>query len=837
MNKPDTSLEQQSAHSPGDASQPGGQPATTDAAMAVPEDAMIIVPVRNLVLFPGMMAPIAIGRERSIAAAQYAIKADRAVGIVLQRNPQTQTPEGTDLSAMGTVATILRYATTPGGTHHIICQGQERFRISAYLSGYPFLVARIERVVEPSGAGDREIEARFLQLRERAVEVLELLPEVPKEMVAAVHSVEAPATLADLVAGYLDIKPEEKQQLLEEVDLRRRLDQLLAVVSHRVEVMKISREIDQRTKASVSKREREFLLREQMKAIQKELGEDEGRNSAEIAELRQQITDAGMPEEVHKQAEKELKRLERMSDGSSEYSMVRSYLDWLVELPWKTPEPDVIDVAQARRILDEDHFGLDKVKQRIVEFLAVRKLNPTGHGPILCLVGPPGVGKTSLGQSIAKALGRKFVRVSLGGVHDEAEMRGHRRTYIGALPGNIIQALKKAGTRGCVMMLDEIDKLGTGVHGDPSAALLEVLDPEQNCTFRDNYLAVPYDLSQVLFIATANVLDPIPGPLRDRMEVLQLAGYTQEEKREIARKYLVARQLVDSGLKPEQFSITDAALSAIIRDYTREAGVRNLERQIGAVCRRVAVRIAEGRAEAAQVQETDLAEMLGPARFESEVALRAGMPGVATGLAWTPVGGDILFIEASRTPGSGRLILTGQLGDVMKESAQAALTLVKSRLSSLQLDASAFDKTDVHVHVPAGAIPKDGPSAGVAMFIALASLFLDRPVRDDVAMTGEISLRGLVLPVGGIKEKVLAALAAGIQRVMLPARNRKDLDEVAKPERESLEFVFLDDVEQALLGAIDVTGSEQVRQIPIPGLEVMPPADRARRADAATPHA
>jgi ATP-dependent Lon protease len=837
MNKPDTSLEQQSAHSPGDASQPGGQPATTDVAMAVPEDAMIIVPVRNLVLFPGMMAPIVIGRERSIAAAQYAIKADRAVGIVLQRNPQTQTPEGTDLSAMGTVATILRYVTTPGGTHHIICQGQERFRISAYLSGYPFLVARIERVVEPSGAGDREIEARFLQLRERAVEVLELLPEVPKEMVAAVHSVEAPATLADLVAGYLDIKPEEKQQLLEEVDLRRRLDQLLAVVSHRVEVMKISREIDQRTKASVSKREREFLLREQMKAIQKELGEDEGRNSAEIAELRQQITDAGMPEEVHKQAEKELKRLERMSDGSSEYSMVRSYLDWLVELPWKTPEPDVIDVAQARRILDEDHFGLDKVKQRIVEFLAVRKLNPTGHGPILCLVGPPGVGKTSLGQSIAKALGRKFVRVSLGGVHDEAEMRGHRRTYIGALPGNIIQALKKAGTRGCVMMLDEIDKLGTGVHGDPSAALLEVLDPEQNCTFRDNYLAVPYDLSQVLFIATANVLDPIPGPLRDRMEVLQLAGYTQEEKREIARKYLVARQSVDSGLKPEQFSITDAALSAIIRDYTREAGVRNLERQIGAVCRRVAVRIAEGRAEAAQVQETDLAEMLGPARFESEVALRAGMPGVATGLAWTPVGGDILFIEASRTPGSGRLILTGQLGDVMKESAQAALTLVKSRLSSLQLDASAFDKTDVHVHVPAGAIPKDGPSAGVAMFIALASLFLDRPVRNDVAMTGEISLRGLVLPVGGIKEKVLAALAAGIQRVMLPARNRKDLDEVAKPERESLEFVFLDDVEQALLGAIDVTGSEQVRQIPIPGLEVMPPADRARRADAATPHA
>lgn len=801
MNQPITLLERNAADTPPTTAQANG----SDTTLAVPDDALIIVPVRNLVLFPGMMVPIAIGRERSIAGAQYAIKADRPVGIVLQRDPTTQAPGAGDLSPMGTIAVILRYVTTPNGTHHIICQGQERFRISGYLDGFPFLVARIERLAEQTGAGDEEIEARFIQLRERAVEVLTLLPDVPTEMVAAVRSIEAPATLADLVAGYLDIKPEEKQELLEEIDLRKRLDRLLAMAAHRIQVMQISREIDQRTKASVGKREREFLLREQMKAIQKELGEDDGRNSAEIAELRQQITDAGMPEEVQKQAEKELKRLERMSDGSSEYSMVRSYLDWLVELPWKAPEPDVIDVAQARRILDEDHFGLDKIKRRIVEYLAVRKLNPAGHGPILCLVGPPGVGKTSLGQSIAKALGRKFARVSLGGVHDEAEMRGHRRTYIGALPGNIIQALKKAGTRGCVMMLDEIDKLGAGLHGDPSAALLEVLDPEQNCGFRDNYLAVPYDLSQVLFIATANVLDPIPGPLRDRMEVLQLAGYTQEEKREIARKYLVARQLGASGLKPEQLSITDAALSAIIRDYTREAGVRGLERQIGAVCRRAAVRIAEGEAQTVQVDEPDLAEVLGPAKFENEVALRSGMPGVATGLAWTPVGGDILFIEASRTAGSGRLILTGQLGDVMKESAQAALTLVKSRLASLQLDAAAFEKTDVHIHVPAGAIPKDGPSAGVAMYIALASLFLDRPVRHDVAMTGEISLRGLVLPVGGIKEKVLAALAAGIGRVMLPARNRKDLDEVPQPARDRLEFVFLDDVEQALHGAIETT--------------------------------
>jgi ATP-dependent Lon protease len=509
-----------------------------------------------------------------------------------------------------------------------------------------------------------------------------------------------------------------------------------------------------------------------------------------------------MPEEVMQQAEKELKRLARISDGSAEYSMVRTYLDWLVELPWKTPEPDVIDVAQARRILDDDHFGLDKVKKRILEFLAVRKLNPQGHGPILCLVGPPGVGKTSLGQSIAKALGRKFVRVSLGGVHDEAEMRGHRRTYIGALPGNIIQALKKAGTRGCVVMLDEIDKLGAGVHGDPSAALLEVLDPAQNSTFKDNYLAVPYDLSQVLFIATANVLDPIPGPLRDRMEVLQLAGYTQEEKREIARKYLVERQLKESGLQAAQLEMTDAALAAIIRDYTREAGVRNLERQIGAVCRRAAVRIAEGQAESVRVDSADLAEILGPPKFENELALRSGMPGVATGLAWTPVGGDILFIEASRTAGSGKLILTGQLGDVMKESAQAALTLVKSRAQELQIAVADFEKTDVHVHVPAGAIPKDGPSAGVAMFIALASLFVNKPVRSDVAMTGEISLRGLVLPVGGIKEKVIAAAAAGIRTVMLPARNRKDLDEIPASARAQLEFVFLDDAGQAAAIAI-----------------------------------
>ena len=775
-----------------------------DTALSVPADALIIVPVRNMVLFPGMVVPVSIGRESSIAAAQYAVKAERPVGIVLQRNPEVGSPGPDDLSPVGTLAAILRYVTTPDGTHHIICQGQQRFRITGYLDGFAFTVAHIERIVEAAApAGDREIEARCLRLKERAIEVLQLLPQVPQEMVHAVQGIDAPGVLADLIAGYIDIKPAEKQELLEEVDLRRRLDRVLDMLVHRIEVLNLSRDIDQRTKASLGQREREFLLREQIKSIQKELGE-EGGNATEISELRALVGAAQMPEEVAKQAAKELTRLERMSDSSAEYSMVRTYLDWLIELPWKTPEPDAIDVAQARLVLDGDHFGLEQVKKRILEFLAVRKLKPGGRGPILCLVGPPGVGKTSLGQSIARALGRKFVRVSLGGVHDEAEIRGHRRTYIGALPGKIIQALKKAGTRSCVMLLDEIDKLGSGMHGDPSAALLEVLDPEQNNTFHDNYLAVPYDLSQVLFITTANVLDPIAGALRDRLEVLQLAGYTQEEKREIARRYLLARQLADSGLSAAQLDITDAALTGIIRDYTREAGVRHLERQIGAVCRRVAVRIAEGQAQAVRVDAPDLAELLGPIKFENEVALRTGMPGVATGLAWTPAGGDILFIEASRTIGSGRLILTGQLGDVMKESAQAALTLVKSRAVRCQLDPASFEKTDVHIHVPAGAIPKDGPSAGVAMFIALASLFMDRPVRNDTAMTGEISLRGLVLPVGGIKEKVLAALAAGIKKVLLPARNRKDLEEVPPAARQQLEFVFLDDLEDAVRVAIEV---------------------------------
>ncbi|HSZ51685.1 MAG TPA: endopeptidase La, partial [Caulobacteraceae bacterium] len=580
-----------------------------------------------------------------------------------------------------------------------------------------------------------------------------------------------------------------------------RLDRISALLAHRLQVLRLSREIGAQTQAALSERQREVLLREQLATIQKELGEGDA-TAVEVAELQAAIDKAGMPEEVQTQARKELHRLQRMPEGAAEYGMIRTYLDWLIDLPWVVTAPKAIDIAEARRILDADHYGLEKIKTRILEYLAVRKLAPEGKAPILCFVGPPGVGKTSLGQSIAKAMGRKFVRISLGGLHDEAEIRGHRRTYIGSLPGDIIQAIRKAGARDCVMMLDEIDKMGAGIQGDPSAAMLEVLDPEQNSTFRDNYLGVPFDLSRVVFIATANMLDTVPSPLLDRMEIISLPGYTSGEKLEIARRYLVPRQIEANGLKPDQAEIEDAAIARIISGYTRESGVRWLEREIGRVMRSVAMRIAEGAAEHVHVTETDLEAVLGPLRFENEVAMRTSIPGVATGLAWTPVGGDILFIEAAKTPGGGRLILTGQLGDVMKESAQAALSLVKTRESLLGLDDAAFERVDVHVHVPAGATPKDGPSAGVAMFIALASLFTGRMVRSDTAMTGEISLRGLVLPVGGIKEKVVAAAAAGLKRVMLPARNRRDFEEIPADARNKLEFVWLENVQQAVSSAL-----------------------------------
>jgi len=785
----------------GDAPAPGSAPAPERNAKPLPPDAMILLPVRNLVLFPGIVIPLAVGRERSRAAAQEAARLQRPLGILLQTKPDIDEPGPSDVHWVGTTANVLRYITGPDGTHYAICKGLQRFRVLQFLEGYPFDAARVE-LIEERREPDAEVEGRAHALRQRAAEIMELLPQVPEEMVTAFQAVEGASQLGDFIAGMMDIPVEEKQQLLETFDLRTRLDRILERMSRRIEALKVSRDIDQRTRESLGEANRKHLLREQMRAIQKELGEDD-ESAAETEDLARAIADATMPEEVEKQARKELKRLERMPEAAAEHSMIRSYLEWLTELPWKDEPQPAIDIGEARRVLDEDHYGLDKIKRRILEYLAVRKLNPNGRSPILCFVGPPGVGKTSLGQSIAKATGRTFQRVSLGGVHDEAEIRGHRRTYVGALPGNIVQALRKAGTRNTVLMLDEIDKLGMGgFHGDPASALLEVLDPEQNATFRDNYLAVPFDLSRVMFICTANVLDTIPGALRDRMEVIQLPGYTAQEKLQIARRYLVARQLASSGLTSGQVEVTDEALMAIIHDYTREAGVRNLEREIGNVFRHAAMRIAEGGVARVKVDAGDLAAILGPRRFEAEVAMRAAVPGVATGLAWTPVGGDILFIEAARMPGSGRLTLTGQLGDVMKESAQAALTLVKARSAELGIAADLFEKSDIHVHVPAGATPKDGPSAGVAMFVALASLLTGRPVRSDVAMTGEISLRGLVLPIGGVKEKVLAALRAGIRTVMLPARNRRDLEEIPADAREQLQFAWIEDVDQAVATAL-----------------------------------
>ncbi|HEX9169978.1 MAG TPA: endopeptidase La [Roseiarcus sp.] len=778
-------------------------------SLPLPADALIIVPVRGMVLFPGTVLPITLGRPRSVLAAQRAVREQKPVGIVMQRNAEVADPLPIDLHRMGTVANIVRYITAPDGTNHLICQGEQRFRVDDYLTGWPFFVAKTERIPESSSTSD-QIEARFVHLKGQAIEAIQLLPQAPNELLATIQGVDSPSALADLVATFMDATPDEKQEILETVDVSARMERVSRLLAHRIEVLRLSQEIGRETKASLDSRNREVLLREQMAAIQRQLGEADEGKSAEIAELEKAITNARMPKEVDDQARKELRRLQRMPEAAGEYGMVRTYLDWLVDLPWALPEEAPIDIAAARRILDEDHFGLEKIKRRIIEYLAVRKLAPDSKAPILCFVGPPGVGKTSLGQSIARAMNRKFGRVSLGGVHDEAEIRGHRRTYIGALPGNIIQAIRKAGARNCVMMLDEIDKLGAGIQGDPASAMLEVLDPEQNNSFRDNYLAVPFDLSRVVFIATANMLDTVPGPLRDRMEVISLAGYTASEKFQIARRYLVPRQLKANGLKPGQVEIADDALRGIIEHYTREAGVRNLEREIGRVLRQAAMRVAEGESGPIAISAGDLAGIMGAPPFEDEVAMRTSIPGVATGLAWTPVGGDILFIEATAIPGNGRLILTGQLGEVMKESAQAALSIVKSRAGSYGIEASRIEKTDIHIHVPAGATPKDGPSAGVAMFMALVSLLTDRTVRSDTAMTGEISLRGLVLPVGGIKEKVVAAHRAGIRRVMLPARNRRDFEDIPEEVRQQLTFIWLERVDDAVSSALEPRKAEDL---------------------------
>lgn len=759
----------------------------------VSEDVLIIVPVRNLVLFPGVVSPLSLSRDVSIAAVKEAVRTERKIGLLLQHDADVSEPTPADLYQVGTVASVLRYATAADGGHHLVVQGEQRFRVIDFQPGMPFMLARVE-YAGPAASSDTDLEARVLHLKRLALEAAALLPQAPPELASAVKSMESAEALADLVANFLDVKSSEKQMLLETVDLRTRLERVATLLAHRVEVLKLTRRLQEQTRESIDERQREMLLREQLKTIQRELGDGDGAEQ-DLADLSEAIDAAGLPPEVHEQVAKDLKRLRRMPQEGGEHSMLRTYLETVAALPWSTLDAEAIDIDAARGILAADHYGLDKVKKRILEFLAVRKLNPTGKSPILCLVGPPGVGKTSLGQSIARAMGRKFARLSLGGVHDEAEIRGHRRTYIGALPGLVLQALKKAGSRNPVLMLDEVDKVGRGFQGDPFAALLEVLDPEQNGTFRDNYLGLPFDLSQVLFIATANMLDTVPGPLRDRMEIIELSGYTEDEKVEIASRYLVDRQRRANGLTDEQAVVTIDALRLVVRGYTREAGCRSLEREIGALLRNAAVKIACGALRSVTIDAAEAAAILGAPRYDNEVAMRAGVPGVATGLAWTPVGGDILFIESARTPGSGKLTLTGQLGDVMKESAQAAVSLVKANAISLGIDPALFEHSDLHVHVPAGATPKDGPSAGTAIYLSLVSLLTKRVIRPDVAVTGEISLRGLVLPVGGIKEKTIAAARAGIRTVYLPARNRRDLAEIPDSVRAAVSIEFVDRVE------------------------------------------
>jgi ATP-dependent Lon protease len=673
------------------------QTADPKGPVVLPADVLLVVPVRNVVMFPGAVTQVALSRDLSMRAAQEAVQNGHKLGLVLQKDPSVDAPGPDDLHKIGTTVTVVRYMRAPNGVHHLICQGEQRFRTLDFVPGLPFLAARFDLIPDQVST-DANVEARANLLKQKTREAIELLPQVPAELGPALQNIESPGALADLVAGLIDIKPAEKQSILEALKVRERLDRVIELVTHRIEVLKLSREIGEQTQGKLDERQREYVLREQLKTIKKELGEDD--TETELDELRQAIADAHMPEEAEKQALKELRRLEGMADSSTEHSMVRTYLDWLVALPWSKLDTESIDIAKARGILDADHYGLEKVKRRILEYLAVRKLNAGGRSPILCFVGPPGVGKTSLGQSIARALGLKFVRASLGGVHDEAEIRGHRRTYIGSLPGKIVQSLRKAGTRNPVFMLDELDKLGVGFHGDPSAALLEVLDPEQNATFADHYLDLPFDLSKVLFVATANFLENVPGPLRDRMEIIELPGYTREEKLAIATRYLVQRQQKANGVTAEQVTVSDAAIGAVIEGYTREAGVRNLERQIGALLRHAAMRIAEGTASRIAIEEADVAPILGAPRFDNEVKLRTSVPGVATGLAWTPVGGDILFIEASLVPGKGKLILTGQLGDVMKESAQAAVSLAKLRLDQLGADRSVLETNDLHIHLP-----------------------------------------------------------------------------------------------------------------------------------------
>jgi len=755
-----------------------------------------VLPIRDSVVFPGTIMPLNVGREKSKRLIEQAVTGDKLIGVVAQRNKETEDPGLDEIYRVGTVCAILKLLTLPDGTLNIIVHGLPRFGVAELVSHDPFLLARIE-TRDDSTETNAELDALVHTARQSAYRVFELSPNIPEEARVVLDNIDTPGGVADFLAANLSVGLVNRQELLETFDVAERLRKINTVLAEQVELLELSHKIQTQVREQIDESQREYYLQEQLKAIQKELGEADGR-SAEIIRLRERIEQAKMPDAARTEAERELTRLSRIPQASPEYSVALDYVTWLCDLPWAVSTEDSLDLRRAERILDADHYGLEKVKKRILEFLAVRKLKPEGRGPILCFVGPPGVGKTSLGQSIARALGRKFVRISLGGMHDEAQLRGHRRTYIGAMPGRILQELRKIRANNPVFMLDEVDKIGQDFRGDPSSALLEVLDPQQNHRFTDNYIDVPFDLSKVMFIATANYNDPIPAPLRDRMETIPLTGYTTQEKVHIARRYLVPRQLDENGLKRKNLTFQNAALEVLATRYTREAGVRDLERQIGAICRSVAARIARGRRQSVKITVDKIKGHLGPPRFEHESARRTSVPGVATGLAFTPAGGEILFIEATSMPGQGRLTLTGQIGDVMKESAQAAFSIVRSRAEEFHIASDGLTSSDLHIHVPAGAIPKDGPSAGVAMLAAIVSLFSNRPCRHEVAMTGEITLTGRVLPIGGVKEKVLAAHRAGIQRVVLPAENRKDLVDIPAEVRKKIRFTFAGRVERVL---------------------------------------
>jgi ATP-dependent Lon protease len=777
-----------------------------DSQAAPVPDILAILPLRGTVLLPHAVLPLGAGRASSVRLIEEAIQSGRLVGAVMQRDPKEDAPDLDGLHPVGTLTVIHKTVKQADGSLRLIVQGLGRFRLVEIVERQPFLRARIEALSEPTPSADLELEALVRSVRSLFEKVVSLSPTLPDELITVVANAEAPGMLADLIAATLPTLTNDlKQTLLETLDVRPRLQTLAGALAKEAEVLELGSKIQSEVQSEVSKTQREYFLREQLKAIQKELGEADDR-AQEIESLRQKIDAAGMTEEAHKEAVRELERLAKMPPAAAEYTVARTYIDWLIAMPWTQETTDAVDLERARAILDEDHEGLEKIKDRILEYLAVKKIRPDGKDPILCFVGPPGVGKTSLGRSIARALGRKFHRLSLGGMRDEAEIRGHRRTYIGALPGQIIQGLRRAGSKNPVLMLDEIDKLGMDFRGDPASALLEVLDPEQNATFRDHYLDVPFDLSRVLFITTANVMDTVPAPLRDRMEIIPLAGYTEEEKVAIARRHLVPRQAHEHGLAAGQdIDFTPEALRLLTRGYTREAGVRSLEREIASVCRKVARRRAEGDTEPARVTPDTVTSFLGTPRFEfEELEERTRVPGVVTGLAWTPAGGDILFVEATRMPGTHTLTLTGQLGDVMKESAQTALAWVRSHARELGVARDFWEHSDIHVHVPAGAIPKDGPSAGVTMATALVSLLTGRTVRPALAMTGEVSLSGRVLPVGGIKEKVLAAHRAGVRTVILPRRNEKSLlEDVPQAVRDVMTFHLVDSIPQVLEAALD----------------------------------